>query len=115
MFVGNGLPVMAQDFIEKFQIQSPVYVDPKRILYKALGLSANKLKMLNPKMFVSGLKTAKKGFVQSKVLGDPWQLGGVVLLTPAGEMPYVYRSAFAGDHPGIDVVLQKISTFSSQR
>tara|TARA_B100000683_G_scaffold246267_1_gene257787 strand:- start:1034 stop:1363 length:330 start_codon:yes stop_codon:yes gene_type:complete len=108
VFVGNGLPAMAEDFIEQFNIRSPVYVDPARILYKALGFNASKMKMLSPSMVLSGMKAAKKGFIQGKLQGDPWQLGGVVLLHPSGEIPYVYRSAFAGDHPDVDDVIARL-------
>ena len=102
---------MAQDFIEQFKISSPVYVDSKRVLYKALGLTASKMNLLNPKSVLPGIKTGKKGFVQGKVQGDPWQLGGVILLKASGEMPYVYRSSYAGDHPDLEQVIEKLKTF----
>ena len=100
---------MAEDFVAQFKVQSPVYVDSQRILYKALGLTASKVNMLNPKMVLSGMKVAKKGFVQGNLQGHPWQLGGVVVLLPSGQMPYVYRSTFAGDHPEVNEVIGRVS------
>lgn len=99
---------MAQDFIEQFAIKSPVYVDPKRHLYKALGLSASKLKVFSPGSIRAGLRASKKGFRQTKVQGDPWQLGGVLLMKPSGNISYLYKSAFAGDHPNVEDVIEEI-------
>ena len=99
---------MAQEFAEQFQIRAPIYVDPQRHLYQALGMSASKAKMLNPKVLWAGFKASQKGFRQTKLQGDPWQLGGVLLLKPSGEIPYLYRSKFAGDHPEVDAVLQAL-------
>ena len=99
---------MARDFIAQFNITAPVYVDPKRQMYRTLGMTANKINILNPKSIFAGLKASKKGFRQNKVQGDPWQLGGVLLVTPKGDIPYIYRSSYAGDHPDVDAVIEAI-------
>ena len=66
------------------------------------------MNLLNIKSILPGIKASQKGFSQSKVLGDPWQLGGVLLMQPSGATPYLYRSRYAGDHPNIDDVIQEI-------
>ena len=36
--IGNGTAAMAREFSEKFQISYPLYTDPQRQTYKALGM-----------------------------------------------------------------------------
>ena len=45
------------------------------------------------------------GFRQGRTQGDPWQLGGVLVVRPGGQVAYFHRSQNAGDHaPAGDVV-----------
>ncbi|MDH3214324.1 MAG: SDR family NAD(P)-dependent oxidoreductase, partial [Myxococcales bacterium] len=39
------------------------------------------------------------------VQGDPWQLGGVFVIRPGGDLTYRYVSREAGDHPPVEEIL----------
>jgi len=89
-------------------VYSPVFIDPSRGLYDIIGFEARMSKTVQLQSFIAGVSVLRKGFRQGKVQGDPWQLGGVVLITNTGQMPYLYKSAYAGDHPAVGDVLNSI-------
>ena len=92
----------AKAFVDETKIDLPVYVDEKRVVYKALEFKRPLLSFLNPKVFKRAAEARREGFTQPGVHGDAFQLGGVVLLMPDGSMPYKYASQFAGDHPKLE-------------
>jgi hypothetical protein len=100
--VGHSSLRYAKAFVDETKIEVPVYVDEKRVVYKALEFKRPLLSFLTPKVFKRAAEARKEGFTQPGVHGDAFQLGGVVLLMPDGSMPYKYSSQFAGDHPKIE-------------
>ena len=100
--VGHSSLRYAKAFVDETKIELPVYVDEKRVVYKALEFKRPLLSFLTPKVFKRAAEARKEGFTQPGVWGDAFQLGGVVLLMPDGSMPYRYASQFAGDHPKIE-------------
>lgn len=109
VFVGNGSRQQARAFREEFAIASPVYVDPERRAYAALGM---KRRALGPRAVLAtarnSLRALRAGFRQTDVQGDAWQLGGVLVLRPGGVVAYRYLSAAAGDHPPVDDLVAAI-------
>jgi hypothetical protein len=99
--VGHSSLRYAKAFVDETKIELPVYVDEKRVVYRALEFKRPLLSFLTPKVFRRAAEARKEGFTQPGVHGDAFQLGGVVLLMPDGSMPYKYSSQFAGDHPKI--------------
>ncbi|MCK9486860.1 MAG: AhpC/TSA family protein [Dehalococcoidia bacterium] len=98
--IGNGTPPMAQAFVEETGLDVPLYTNPGREVYEALGARRPGAgALLNPRLWWNGLRVALRGFLPRKVQGDSAQLGGVFLVRPDGQMPYAYRSDLAGDHP----------------
>ena len=100
--IGHSSLRYAKSFADETRIELPVFVDEKRVVYKALGFKRSLLSFLTPKVFKRAAEARKEGFTQPGVHGDAFQLGGVVLLMPDGSMPYTYASQFAGDHPKIE-------------
>ncbi len=84
------------------EIDLPVFVDEKRVVYQALEFKRPLLSFLTPKVFKRAAEARKSGFTQPGVHGDAFQLGGVLLRLPDGSTPYKYVSTFAGDHPKLD-------------
>jgi len=100
MVIGNGTPLMAEAFAEETGLTVPLYTNPGREVYAALGTKRPGFgAFLNPRLYWNGLRAALRGFFPRPPKGDPAQLGGVFLVRPGGEMPYAYRSDLAGDHP----------------
>lgn len=108
LFIGNGLPMMAQDFQEYMQLDAQqVWTDPKRRTFAHLDFAHGWRSVLNLSTIRSSLRAMRAGFRQGKTQGDPIQQGGVLVVKRGGEVVYGYASAVAGDHPPIDVVMAK--------
>lgn len=108
--IGNGTPIMAQAFVEETGLQVPLYTNPGREVYAALGAKRpSALTFLNPKLWWNFLRSLAKGNRPKQVQGDAAQLGGVFLVKPGGGMPYAYRSDLAGDHPSNEELLRVVS------
>lgn len=105
-FIGNGQPAMVDDFVAQLGLAAPVWVDPTRASYRALGLRRSPFAVLNPAALGNLGRAAIKGFRQGRTQGDPWQQGGVLVVRRGGAPVYSYASAVAGDHPPIAVVLE---------
>lgn len=97
VILGNGTPQHAAWFVEDYHIETPVVTDPDLVSHRIVG--AKKPWFLDPRTFAASLRAFRNGFRQTRTMGSAMQLGGVFVITPAGEMPYRYLSAYAGDHP----------------
>jgi hypothetical protein len=102
--IGNGSALMARDFQERFEVKIPVYTDPSRRSYELAGLKRSAL-FFGPRTMKRGRRAKAAGFRQGKVAGDPWQQGGDIIISPAGEMLYARVSDGPGDHAPIDELI----------
>lgn len=106
VIVGNGSTQFAEGFVAEYEVATPVYTDPSRELYDALGTRrAGFLDLFRPRLWRNALRARRKGFRQHEVLGDGRQLGGVFIVLTDGEVAYRYLSGVAGDHPDPQEVL----------
>ncbi len=107
--IGNGTPLMAEAFAEETGLAVPLFTNPGREVYRALGTKRPGFgAFLNPRLYWNGLYTILRGFFPRPPKGDPAQLGGVFLVQPGGAMPYAYRSDLAGDHPSAAELLRVV-------
>ena len=111
--VGNGRPEHAADFRREQNLTFPLLVDPEMSAYRAAGLKRGIADAVNLRMLRHGVRALRKGFRQTKLQGDPWQLGGVFVITPAGELPYQQISREAGDHPEPSQILRVLETLKA--
>jgi hypothetical protein len=110
-FVGNGNRRFGRAFAEELGIEAPVYVDAGLGAYAALGMKRGVLAALaSPSVVASTARALRGGFRQEGVQGDPWQLGGVLVVAPGGAVRYAYRSRAAGDHPPVEAILAALRT-----
>ncbi len=105
VLIGNGARSFAQAFREDLDLDCPVLIDPDLVSYRAAGMRRGRVELLSPRMPLNALRALRKGFRQTSVQGDPWQLGGVFVLKPGGQLTYRYVSSEAGDHAPIDEIL----------
>ena len=103
--VGNGAPNFAAAFREDFELDCPLLVDPELRAYRAAGLRRGRVELLSPRVPLNALRAFRAGSRQTSVEGDPWQLGGVFVIRPSGDLTYQYVSREAGDHPPVEQVL----------
>jgi hypothetical protein len=108
--IGQGTPVNAARFRERFDLDIDLLVDTDRRAYKAAGTKMGTLsELLSPKMVARGLRRALGSRVlQGRVIGHPAQLGGMMLVVPGGEVPWVYLSNDASDYPPNDEVIEAV-------
>ncbi len=106
ILVGNGNRHFAEAFRSDLGITAPTYVDTKREAYRALEMKRGFMRTLGSLDTWKGFGRALRGgFRQKGVQGDPWQMGGVLVVLPGGQVAYRYLSESAGDHPPVADVL----------
>lgn len=109
VIVGNGAQNFAAAFVEDFDLDCPLLVDPELRAYRAAGLRRGRVEILSPRLPLNALRALSKGARQGAVEGDPWQLGGVFVIRPDGALTYRYASAEAGDHPPVEDILAALA------
>ncbi|MFQ5457378.1 MAG: SelL-related redox protein [Myxococcota bacterium] len=96
--VGNGRPEQARDFKKKQKITFPLFTDPTLKAYQAAGLRRGLISTLGPRTMLHGARALGGGNVATAILGDPWQQGGVFVITPRDKVLFAQQSKEAGDH-----------------
>jgi NAD(P)-dependent dehydrogenase (short-subunit alcohol dehydrogenase family) len=105
VLVGNGAQTFAQAFQEDLALDCPVLIDPDLVSYRAAGLRRGRVELLSPRLPLNAVRALRKGYRQTDVQGDPWQLGGVFVIKPGDTLTYRYISREAGDHAPVDEIL----------
>jgi NAD(P)-dependent dehydrogenase (short-subunit alcohol dehydrogenase family) len=108
VIIGNGAQNFAAAFREDFDLDCPILVDPELRAYRSAGLRRGRVELLSPRLAGNALRALRSGSRQTGVEGDPWQLGGVFVIRPGGDVTYRYVSREAGDHPPVDDVLEAL-------
>lgn len=74
--------------------------DEKRESYKAAGArKANSSELVGLKVIAKGaLASVRTRQLQTRPVGDPAQLGGVLLITPGGEVAWSHLAGDASDN-----------------
>ena len=111
--IGNGTSDFAAAFREDFQLDVPLLVDPELRAYRAAGLRRGRVELLSPRLPLNALRALAAGQRQTSVQGDPWQLGGVFVIRPGGELAYRYASREAGDHAPVSDILAALDEDSA--
>ncbi len=106
VLVGFGDLRWAKAFQEEFHFSCPIFVDSSRAAYKALGMRRGIARTFSLSSVWAGRRRAARGgFRQKGVKGDPWQLGGVLVVARGGRVAYEHFSETASDHPPLEDVL----------
>jgi hypothetical protein len=107
--IGQGTPAHAQDFIRANKVDGlQVLVDRTRDSYKAAGAKiATFGELLGPRVVAKGTASSiRTGLLQTRTKGHPAQLGGVLIVTPDGGVPYVHLADDASDNAPNNEVLE---------
>lgn len=106
VFVGVGNRHFAEGFRRELGLTEPVYVDTARNSYRALGMKRGLVAtLLSPATWRNMVRAWRNGFRQRGIKGDPWQLGGVLVVRPGGAIAFRHLSRASGDHPPTAEVL----------
>jgi peroxiredoxin len=113
--VGNGRPEQAAAFKNDQNISFPLFVDPAMTAYRAAGLKRGIMDAINLRTAKHALRAIRKGFRQTNVQGDPWQLGGSFVIDPKGNVLFAHTSREAGDHPDPQDILSALRRIKAER
>lgn len=77
LVIGNGTPLMAEAFVEETGLELPLYTNPSRDVYRALGAKRPGIEaLLHPRLWWNFVRAALRGKFPKRVQGDAAQLGG---------------------------------------
>jgi len=103
--VGCGKPEQAAVLREKLALPYPVYADPERHSFRAVGMRRSPLLFLDPRQVTHLWRAWRAGARNSAMQGDPWQLGGMLVVAPGNRVLFEHRSRHPGDHASLDALL----------
>jgi hypothetical protein len=106
--VGSGSPQQAQQFAEHMNAGDlPIFSDKSLASYRAAGFKRSAVAtILHPASWLRGARVAWK-YRQGRTMGDPWQLGGALLVRTDGSVNWRFRSESSGEHPTIPQLLDE--------
>lgn len=115
VIVGNGTPQQARWFEEDFKVETPVFTDPERRLYDAVGARRGIALTRVPALMRSALRALRKGHRQTRVLGDGGQLGATLVIARGGAVVYRHVNRDAGDHAPSEEVVAALEALPADR
>ncbi len=108
--IGNGSVEFARAFREALDLPTDVclLVDPTLRSYHAAGLRRGRKELASPRLATNAWRAWRRGFRQGAVQGDPFQLGGVLVVQPGGIATFRHVDRVAGDHAPLDEVIEAL-------
>ena len=106
--VGCGKPQQAAVLRKKLALPYPVYADPDRLSFRAVGMRRDPLSMLDPRQLGHLFRAWRSGARLGAPQGDPWQLGGLLVVAPGDRLVFEHRSRHPGDHASLDALVQAV-------
>lgn len=103
--VGSGTPDMARDFRATHAPGIGIFVDPELASYRAAGLRRSVAGSVGPGAAIRALRALARGHLPGRRQGDPWQLGGVLVIAPPGVVLFRHADRNSGDHAPVEAVL----------
>jgi hypothetical protein len=108
VFVGNGSPAQAANFVQEHAGEHPVFSDAARATYRAAGMRTGLFATLHWRVFANAWRAFRNGFRQTKVEGSALQQGGVVVFGPEGQVLHRQVDAAGGDELDLEGVLAAV-------
>jgi hypothetical protein len=110
VMIGQATPRHAAAFRRKYAPDVRILADEKRKTYKLVGATrAGVTGLFKPEVVLKGIaRGASAGTVQGRPIGDVAQLGGTVIVTPGGKIPWSHMSRDAGDNASIAEILSAL-------
>lgn len=105
VFVGTGTPAMAAAFAREHAGGHPVLCDRSRVAFAAARMRRGLASVLHPRALANAVRAWRAGFRQTRVQGDPWQQGGVLVFDGKGHLVHASVDAVAGDAAELPPVL----------
>ena len=111
VLIGQLTPRHAAHFRRRLEVTLPVLADEKRESYKAAGAKiATAGELLGPKVVAKGVQASRRSHVvQTRTVGHPAQLGGVLVIRPDGTVAWSHMSEDASDNATPDEILAALA------
>ena len=115
--IGIGTPEDAAAFRRDQSVELPLLVDPERKTYAIAGAKIATLdELVSPKVVARAVKHTllsrlRQGSIavhQGRIVDDPAQLGGVLVIAPDDSVRYAHMSEDASDNAPVDEVLAAV-------
>jgi len=102
-----GQPAQAKSFRTMAGWKGAIVVDAEEQAYAAASMrKLGCLALLRPSLWLASIRSRKEGHKQGKVQGDPWQLGGTLVVAPGDRVVYAYRNESPQDEAPLDAVVE---------
>jgi peroxiredoxin len=116
VLVGSGTVEQARRFAHAKQLERTGIVlttDPSRGAFDAAELLRGyRVTFLHRGARRAYVRAERKGFSIDGIAGDVAQQGGVFVIDAGGHLVYAHRSRFAGDHPDLDEVVERVTALA---
>lgn len=100
----------AAEFKQKMRTPHTFIADPNREVYQAFGLGKGESKQVfNPKVFAKGMGAILAGHFVGQPVGDVWQMPGIFVINPQGEIIWEYKSVDIADNPNADQLIRQLT------
>ena len=113
VLIGNGTPEQGADFDRKDPLPFRLLVDPELVGYKAAELKRSLLAGFRPRTMLRFFSALRGGYRGHGIRGNPYQLGGVFLILPSGNVRYSRVSSELGDEPAAAEVLTSLEVWAN--
>ena len=110
LFVGTGSPAMAADFQQAHASPHQVFSDVTRRSFQAAGMRRSPWSFLHWRFVRNASRAFLSGFRQTRVLGDPWQQGGVLVFDSHGRLRHQQIDAVGGDVLDLGAVVAALAS-----
>lgn len=108
VFVGTGLPAMAADFARQHAGDHAVLSDVHKKAFAAAGMRRGLFTILHWRLLGNSWRAFRAGFRQSRVQGDPFQQGGVLVFANNGALLHQEVDAVGGDELDVAAIVRAV-------
>jgi hypothetical protein len=109
LYVGMGDLPSTQRFAEGARPAHPLVCDPDRKLYQAFGFGrAGVRQVVSGREIRRGVEAIRQGHWMGRIAGDPFQLGGAVVLDTSGTVRWSFRSATPSESPNLRTLFEAL-------
>jgi len=113
VLIGNGTPEQGTEFEGRDPLPFRLLVDPDLVGYQALELKRSLLAGFRPRTLLHLVNALRAGYRGGRLEGDAYQLGGVFLIVPGGDVRYARVSRELGDEPPVEDVLESLAKWTT--
>jgi hypothetical protein len=108
VFVGSGSPAMARNFAAQRAGPHAVLSDPECKTFAAAGMRRGLGSVLHWRTVTNLVRALRGGFRQARILGDPWQQGGVLVFDGTGAIVHRQIDRVGGEPIDLEAVHRAI-------